>query len=96
MKKGYMSFEQVRQILFKELTGKGYVLEERSSLSSNSRYYLIRSGNQIVEFRVSDHKGTTSLITLRTDHKLSKESVTGFIQNRLKSLSYKSLMEALA
>lgn len=95
MKKGYMSLEQVRLILFAETKRKGYILEERPSVSTTSRYYLIRSGNQIVEFRVADHQGNTRMITLRTDRRLSKESVSGFINNRIKSLSYKSLMEIL-
>ncbi len=92
---GYMNLEQVRQILFKETKRKGYVLEERPSTTTSSRYYIIRSGEESVEFRVSDHPGNTKMLTLRLDHRLNPESVSGFINNRIKALSYKRVMGLL-
>lgn len=92
---GYMNLEQVRQILFKETKRKGYILEERPSTTTSSRYYIIRSGEESVEFRVSDHSGNTKMLTLRLDHRLSPKSVTGFINNRIKALSYKRVMRLL-
>ena len=81
-----MTYEQVAQIIFKEAKKKGFVVEERRSIKSTSRYYTVSSGKASMLLRVSDHGTHANVITLRIDHKNTNSTVENFIKNRLSDL----------
>ena len=83
----HMTYEQVAQIIFKEAKKAGYVVEERKSVKTTSRYYTISSGKYSMLMRVSDHSTHSNVITLRIDRKNTCETVGNFIKNRLSDLS---------
>ena len=90
-----MSYEQIAQIIFKEAKKAGYVVEERRSVSSNSMYYTLHGAKCSLLFRVSDHKTTSNVITLRIDHKSTSKTAESFVKNRIKDLGYRELKLSL-
>jgi hypothetical protein len=81
-----MTYEQVAHIIFKEAKKAGYVVEERKSIKTTSRYYTISSGKCSMLMRVSDHSTNSNVITLRIDRKNTDQTVGNFIKNRLSDL----------
>lgn len=86
-----MKIEDVTRIIKKQVAQKGYVLEERKSVSTDSWYFKIYSGDCSLLFRISDHKTKSDIITLRLDKKTTQKTVEGFIINRCKDLSDRKL-----
>lgn len=92
-----MSIDELRIIFKKETSRNGYQLEERKSTSSDSSYFVICTGNgphtkdNSLQFRVSNHKTKSNVITLRLDQKLTPKSAEGFIKNRCKDLGDRRL-----
>ena len=90
-----MNYEQVSQIVVKEVRKAGYVVVERRSVSTDSVYYTVKSGNFSLLFRVSDHKTKSDVITFRIDHKFSVANFEHFVKNRIKDLGRRQLKAVL-
>ena len=90
-----MEINEIKQIIEKHVKRKGYRLEERKSISTGSWYFKIYSAEVSLLFRVSDHKTKKDIITLRLDHKLTREAVIRFTNNRCEDLSYRRLKTLL-
>ena len=90
-----MNYEQVSQIIFREVKASGYRVTERKSISTNSVYYTLISDRCQLMFRVSDHKTDSNVITLRVDHKNNEQTTINFIRNRIKDLKYRNLKTIL-
>lgn len=87
-----MTINEVRSIILAGARKKGYYLEERKSVSTGSWYFKLYSGdNTSLLFRVSDHKTKADVITLRIDHKLTRDMVIRFINNRCSDLGARHL-----
>lgn len=86
---------EIKKLIEKKVACKGYKLEEIDSLSTESMYFKISSGNTSLTFRVSDHKTSRNLITLRVDHKTNRQLIENFIENRCKDLSKRRVKELL-
>ena len=90
-----MNINEIRNIIQKQARTRGYRLEERKSVSTDSWYFKIYHGEDSLLFRVANHKTTSSVITLRTDHKISREAVERFARNRCDELGYRHLKSVL-
>lgn len=90
-----MNYEQVSQIVAKEVKKAGYVVIERRSVSTDSVYYTVKSGEFSLLFRVSDHKTRSDVITFRIDHKFSVANFEHFVKNRIKDLGHRHLKAVL-
>lgn len=86
-----MKINDIRRVIRNEVQKKGYGLEERQSVSTNSWYFKIYSGDTSLMFRVADHRTKTDVITLRVDKNFSTQSVIGFVRNRCQDLSNRRL-----
>ena len=84
-----MKINEVKQIIEEQIKRKGYRLEERKSSSTGSWYFKIYSAEVSLLFRVSDHKTKKDIITLRVDHKLTRDAIIRFTNNRCEDLSYR-------
>ena len=85
-----MNINEVKQIIQAQIKRKGYLLEERKSVSTGSWYFKIYASPDVsLLFRVSDHKTKKDVITLRLDHKLTRDGVIRFVNNRCQDLSYR-------
>lgn len=82
-----MTINGIKQIFQNVATQKGYQLEERPSLSTNSYYFKLLGASSSILFRVSDHATRDNVVTLRIDKKLNVDRVRGFILNRCADLS---------
>ena len=81
------TIDTIRNTIRNIVEKRGYVLEERKSGSTDSWYFKIRSGENSLLFRISDHKTKTNVITLRVDHKTSFKNIVSFINNRCDDLA---------
>ena len=90
-----MQINDVKAIIIKRLRAKGVPYDDRLSLTSSSVYFTIYSGSTSLMFRISDHSTKASIITLRTDKKLTTESVIRFVDNRCHDLSYRHVKDIL-
>ena len=90
-----MNINEIRNIIQKQARTRGYRLEERKSVSTDSWYFKIYHGEDSLLFRVANHKTASSVITLRTDHKISREAVERFVRNRCDELGYRHLNSVL-
>ena len=90
-----MTANEIVKILENEITRKGYEFRERESASTSSRYFVIRSGPTSLLFRVADHPTKKNVITLRTDHRVTKENVVNFARNRCEDVSRRRVKEVL-
>lgn len=92
-----MTIEQVTKILRDGAERRGYIIEERPSSSTSSRYFKLFSGDTSLMFRVADHKARpdANVITLRLDKKNTPQGVERFIANRCADLSYRRTRELL-
>lgn len=90
-----MTINEIKNIVKQYTDRKGYVLEERKSVSTGSWYFKIYCGESSLLFRVADHKTKSSVITLRLDHKISRDSVERFVKNRCDELGYRHLKSIL-
>lgn len=90
-----MNIHEIKNIINKQVTKKGYYLEERPSTSSNSWYFKIYSGDSDMLFRVSDHNTRSNIVTLRLDKCTSVKNVESFINNRCQDLSDRTLKKLL-
>lgn len=84
-----MSYNETLTIIRQELKKSGYRYEERNSISTDSIYFKIYSGDQSLLFRVADHNTNKDVITLRVDHRTNEKIVRNFIRNRIDNLSYR-------
>ena len=90
-----MKINEVKQIIEEQIKRKGYRLEERKSSSTGSWYFKIYSAEVSLLFRVSDHKTKKDIITLRVDHKLTRDAIIRFTNNRCEDLSYRRVKTLL-
>lgn len=92
-----MNIEQVSKILRDGATRRGYMIEERRSGSTSSRYFKLFAGDTSLMFRVADHqaKPDANVITLRLDKKNTPQNIERFIANRCADLSYRRTRELL-
>ena len=90
-----MSTAEIIKIIEKTVDKKGYDIETRKSISTESVYFKIYSGDYSLLFRISDHATKKDVITLRTDLKLTPEKVEGFARNRCRDLSDRKLKGVL-
>lgn len=90
-----MKINDIAQIIRKEVKKNGYSLEERKSLTTDSWYFKIYSGDTSLMFRVSDHQAKSNVITFRTDKNFSVQSVIGFAHNRCMDLSHRRVKTLL-
>lgn len=86
-----MEMENIARIIRTEVNKKGYNLEERKSVSTDSWYFKIYDEKFSLLFRLSDHNTKKDVITLRVDKKLTQKTVQTFIQNRCNDLSKRRL-----
>ena len=90
-----MSINDIRDIVIKQATSRGYRCEERKSSSTDSWYFKIYSIDTSLLFRVSNHTTRKNVITLRTDRKMRREDVLRFVNNRLDDLSFRRVKSLL-
>lgn len=90
-----MKYQEIIRIIETEVKNKGYILEKRDSLSTDSHYFKIYNGDCSLLFRISDHMTKSNVITLRIDRCRSIGDVQKFIRNRLNDLSYRRLKSIL-
>ena len=88
-----MTKEQIKSIMKKEVIRKGYVYKECDSKSTGSFYFTISCGLESLHFRISDHATKKNIITIRTDKKMTEQSLRGFINNRIDGLRRRVLNE---
>lgn len=86
-----MEMENIAKIIRAEVNKKGYSLEERKSVSTDSWYFKIYDEKYSLLFRLSDHNTKKDVVTLRVDKKLTQKAVQTFIQNRCNDLSKRRL-----
>ena len=86
-----MEMENIAKIIRAEVNKKGYNLEERKSVSTDSWYFKIYDEKYSLLFRLSDHNTKKDVVTLRVDKKLTQKAVQTFIQNRCNDLSKRRL-----
>lgn len=90
-----LKVEAVRNIIRQKVAQKGYVLEERKAVSTDSWYFKLVSGQYSLLFRVSDHKTDTKVVTLRVDKNTNYKTVERFVENRCKDLGARVVKSAL-
>ena len=90
-----MKMENVAQIITQEANKKGYKIEERKSVSTDSMYFKIYSDNYSLLFRLSDHPTKSDVITLRVDKNLNYKQIVRFVDNRCRDLSDRKLKSLL-
>lgn len=90
-----MNITEITNIIHKEVQKRGYHLEARKSISTNSWYFKISSGKYNLLFRVADHATHSNVITLWTNKNISPQSVEHFIKNRCSDLSHRKLKGVL-
>lgn len=90
-----MKVNDVVSIIRAEVNRRGYKLEERKSVSTDSLYFKIYSGDTSLMFRLSDHQTKSNIMTLRVDKKTTAQSVRGFINNRCQDLSHRHVKALL-
>ena len=90
-----MTITEIKQILSKKISQKGYILEERKSTTTDSWYFKIYSGTYSLMFRVANHSSGSNIITLRTDKKITRQQVERFAVNRCNDLSKRVVKEFL-
>lgn len=90
-----MNIHEIKNIINRQVTKRGYRLEERPSTSSNSWYFKIYSSDTDMLFRVSDHKTKSNIVTLRFDKCTSPKNVESFVNNRCQDLSDRRLKKLL-
>jgi len=87
--------ETIRKEVKRAAEKRGYKLEERQSSSTNSWYFKISACDQSLLFRISDHKTSANVITLRIDKSTSYKNIISFINNRCNDLSVRVIKTAL-
>ena len=96
-----INYPKIIEIVTAEISRKGYRYEEDHSLTTNSIYFRIYSGDEFLAFRISDHKPRPSethanLITFRTDiNGNDYEALRRFVQKRIQDLSYRRVRSLL-
>jgi hypothetical protein len=86
-----MKMENITNIIEQTVSKKGYKIEERKSISTDSWYFKIYSDQYSLMFRLSDHPTKSDVITLRTDKNLSYKQLVRFVENRCRDLSDRKL-----
>lgn len=86
-----MKMENVAQIIKQEAKKKGYEIEERKSVSTDSMYFKIYSDKYSLLFRLSDHPTKSDVVTLRVDKNLTYKQIIRFVDNRCRDLSDRKL-----
>ena len=92
-----MQINEIKKIIQKEVEKRGYICEERKSISTDSWYFSISKPDHSVKllFRVANHKATKGVKTLRIDHKINQEVVERFVINCCKDLSRRVIKNLL-
>ena len=91
-----MDYNKISKCVKNILINSKCEYEEIISVSTNSIYYKIGSGDNTLLFRISDHKTHKRIATFRTDiGSANSKKLEMFVKNRVNDLKYRRVKSIL-